>query len=346
MRLTRASSVRAGLAGEAGQDRPARGRRDSEHADRGTRRHVPPDGAAVARPVRRARHRRAARRGPAGPPPACQARPDHRRDPQAPAQVAGRDPLVQPAARREARRRQRDRRPVLAGVRGPAMALGDLQVLHRPRTRRQGHRHHRAVPRATGQRDRALRRREITRTGLRPDRPDPGHATWPARARHPRLRPPPTTTSATAPPPCSPPWTSPPATSPRHASHATVTRNSCASSRRSPRPTPTANSTSSWTTTQPTRKPRSATGSPTIPASTSTSPRHPDHDGASSRSGSASSSAKPSAECTFTSVTDLTTKIRAFTGGWNQRSHPFTSTKTPDLVLAKANRQKTSNTSH
>ena len=49
---------------------------------------------------------------------------------------------------------------------------------------------------------------------------------------------------------------------------------------------------------------------------------------------------------TFTSVTDLITKIRAFINSWNQRSHPFTWTKTPDQVLAKANRQKTSNTSH
>ena len=49
---------------------------------------------------------------------------------------------------------------------------------------------------------------------------------------------------------------------------------------------------------------------------------------------------------TFTSVTDLTTKIRAFINGWNERSHPFTWTKTADQVLAKANRQKTSNTNH
>jgi len=32
---------------------------------------------------------------------------------------------------------------------------------------------------------------------------------------------------------------------------------------------------------------------------------------------------------TFTSVTDLMRKIRAFITGWNERSHPFTWTKPP-----------------
>lgn len=49
---------------------------------------------------------------------------------------------------------------------------------------------------------------------------------------------------------------------------------------------------------------------------------------------------------TFTSVRDLTTKIRAFIDGWNTRSHPFTWTKTADQILAKANRKTTSNTAH
>lgn len=48
---------------------------------------------------------------------------------------------------------------------------------------------------------------------------------------------------------------------------------------------------------------------------------------------------------TFTSVTDLSTKICAFTGGRNERYHPFTWTKTSDQVLAKSNRKETSNTS-
>jgi transposase/DNA-binding CsgD family transcriptional regulator len=49
---------------------------------------------------------------------------------------------------------------------------------------------------------------------------------------------------------------------------------------------------------------------------------------------------------TFTSVKDLTTKIRKFINGWNDRCHPFIWTKTPDAILAKANRQTTSNTAH
>jgi hypothetical protein len=49
---------------------------------------------------------------------------------------------------------------------------------------------------------------------------------------------------------------------------------------------------------------------------------------------------------TFDSVRDLTRKIRTFVDGWNNRSHPFTWTKTPDEVLAKANRKKTSDAAH
>lgn len=49
---------------------------------------------------------------------------------------------------------------------------------------------------------------------------------------------------------------------------------------------------------------------------------------------------------TFGSVKDLNTKIRAFVNGWNDRAHPFVWTKTADQVLAKANRQKTSDAAH
>ncbi len=49
---------------------------------------------------------------------------------------------------------------------------------------------------------------------------------------------------------------------------------------------------------------------------------------------------------TFTSVRDLNAKIRMFISGWNNRAHPFTWTKTAAAVLAKANRQHTSNTAH
>jgi hypothetical protein len=49
---------------------------------------------------------------------------------------------------------------------------------------------------------------------------------------------------------------------------------------------------------------------------------------------------------TFTSVRDLTGKIRAFINGWNGRCHPFTWTKTAEQILAKANHQKTSDAAH
>ncbi len=48
----------------------------------------------------------------------------------------------------------------------------------------------------------------------------------------------------------------------------------------------------------------------------------------------------------YASVPDLNRRIRAFIDGWNQRAHPFTWTKTPDEVLAKADRKKTSDAAH
>jgi hypothetical protein len=45
----------------------------------------------------------------------------------------------------------------------------------------------------------------------------------------------------------------------------------------------------------------------------------------------------------FTSVTELNAKIRAFIAGWNDRCHPYIWTKTADQILRKANRQNTSN---
>jgi len=49
---------------------------------------------------------------------------------------------------------------------------------------------------------------------------------------------------------------------------------------------------------------------------------------------------------TYRSVKDLNAKIRAYINGWNDRAHPFTWTKTAEQILAKANRQKTSNAGH
>jgi transposase len=48
----------------------------------------------------------------------------------------------------------------------------------------------------------------------------------------------------------------------------------------------------------------------------------------------------------YASVTDLNHRIRAYIDGWNQRAHPFTWTKTAEQILAKANRQKTSDAAH
>jgi transposase len=50
----------------------------------------------------------------------------------------------------------------------------------------------------------------------------------------------------------------------------------------------------------------------------------------------------------FTSVRDLTAKIRAFITGWNNRKHPFIWTKPADEILAKINRKRkyVSTTSH
>jgi hypothetical protein len=47
---------------------------------------------------------------------------------------------------------------------------------------------------------------------------------------------------------------------------------------------------------------------------------------------------------TFGSVRDLTTKIRQFIDGWNDRKQPFIWTKTADDVLAKIKRKRTSTT--
>jgi len=49
---------------------------------------------------------------------------------------------------------------------------------------------------------------------------------------------------------------------------------------------------------------------------------------------------------TFGSVKDLNAKIRAYIDGWNDRSHPFIWTKTAGETLKKANRKQTSNAGH
>jgi transposase/DNA-binding CsgD family transcriptional regulator len=48
----------------------------------------------------------------------------------------------------------------------------------------------------------------------------------------------------------------------------------------------------------------------------------------------------------FGSVKELNAKIRAFIDGWNDRCHPFVWTKTAEQILKKANRKQTSNAGH
>jgi transposase len=48
----------------------------------------------------------------------------------------------------------------------------------------------------------------------------------------------------------------------------------------------------------------------------------------------------------FGSVKELNAKIRAFIEGWNERSHPFVWTRTAEDILKKANRKQTSNAGH
>jgi hypothetical protein len=47
---------------------------------------------------------------------------------------------------------------------------------------------------------------------------------------------------------------------------------------------------------------------------------------------------------TFTSVKHLIAAIETFIDSWNERCEPFIWTKTPDQILTKATRKKTSNT--
>jgi transposase len=48
----------------------------------------------------------------------------------------------------------------------------------------------------------------------------------------------------------------------------------------------------------------------------------------------------------FASVGDLNRRIRVFIDGWNDRCHPFVWTKIAERILAKADRQKTSDAPH
>jgi hypothetical protein len=49
---------------------------------------------------------------------------------------------------------------------------------------------------------------------------------------------------------------------------------------------------------------------------------------------------------TFGSIGALTTAIRTYINGWNNRAHPFVWTKTANEILKNANRPNTSNAGH
>ncbi len=84
-------------------------------------------------------------RGPVGPPGARGRGRDRRGDIEPSAGVTGRHPLVDPAAGGALGRRRCDRCAVLAQEPRPAVAPRDVQVLDRPRARREGHRRHRPL---------------------------------------------------------------------------------------------------------------------------------------------------------------------------------------------------------
>jgi len=66
------------------------------------------------------------------------------------------DALVVPTSRRASEGGERDGRAGVAGVWGPAVEVGDVQVLHRSGAGWEGHRCRRTVSRAAGERGRAV----------------------------------------------------------------------------------------------------------------------------------------------------------------------------------------------
>ena len=158
----------------------------------------------LARPLCRAASR-AVRPGAVGP--AAYDRPpqDRDHDVEAAAEEARGDALVVPAAGRPAGNRAQHGAAGVAGVRGAAVAVGDVQVLHRPGAGREGHRCRRACiwPRRRMRSCCVLTRSPRSRRWTGPRRCCRCSQGCPNAA--------PMTTSGTAPRPCSPRWRSPPA---------------------------------------------------------------------------------------------------------------------------------------
>ena len=156
----------------------------------------------------------------------------------------------------------------------------------------EGHRRRRALPGAAGERDRAVRRREVPDPGAGPDRADAADAARPARAAHPRLQ------AATAPRRCSRRWRSRPARSPAPCKPRHRHQEFLAFLKQVARAYPDDGTGRAAPGDGQLRRPqdasRSATGSPRTRGSTSTSPRPPGPGSTWSRSGSGSSNARPS----------------------------------------------------
>src|SRR4051812_22353288 len=180
-RLTRASSVRAGLAQRARIVLlAAAGVPNTEIAER----------LGVARQTVltwRARYRE---RGLAGlediPKPGKPRRIDPRRiiarDVEAAAEESRRDALVDTAAGDAVEGRQLDHRQGVARARDPAVEVRVVPVLHRPRAGGEGRRRRRLVPGPTRRRGGAVLRREVADPGLGADSADPADAAAPDRA--------------------------------------------------------------------------------------------------------------------------------------------------------------------
>ena len=340
-RLTRSSSVRAG-SGAAGADRVAGRGRGVEHGDRRAGRGVAADGDRLAGPVRSAgawpgwttsrarvgRGRSTTRRIVAAtltPPPK---------------KLRG-DALVVPAAGPAPGDRGRHGGQGVAGVRGAAVAGGDVPVLHRPASwsarspTSSGCTWPRRRTRSCCASTRSPRSRRWTGP-RRCCRCSPG---WPNAA--------PTTTSGTAPRPCSRRWRSPPARSPRACKPRHRHQEFLAFLKQVARAYPDRRAAPGDGQLRRPQAPRGqglAGRQPAGARALHPDPRLLDEPGRGLVLHHRTPSHPP--RHLRLASSDLNAKIRAFIDGWNDRCHPFVWTKTADQILNKANRQKTSNAGH
>jgi hypothetical protein len=175
----------AGVGGEAGADRVARGRRGGEYADRGVGRCDGDHGAGLAGSLPVQGTGGAGRCSAFGTSAGARSPGDRGRDVEAATEETRCHALVHPAAGQPAEDLPQVGRPSLVGLRRQAVEGGDVQVLHRPRAGRQGDRRLSGCTWPAGERDRAVRGREVPDPGAGPDRADPADATGlPEQAHH------------------------------------------------------------------------------------------------------------------------------------------------------------------